>query len=109
MNEEQNFFWKNLREECNNMDNPQNIHFCTPDELQKYLENTGKEDLNFQAYPISGTPENFHFDGHEEIVTRERDGFSFETMEDFLCYTFQCDTEGYTHTEYVDVKFNQQE
>jgi len=27
-------------------------------------------------------------------------------VDDFLCYAFQCDTEGYTHTEYVDVKFN---
>ena len=89
------------------MDKCHNIRFRTPDELQKYLDNTGKHDLYFRAYPISGTPETFHFDGHEKVVvTRQRDGFSFETVDDFLCYAFQCDTEGYTHTEYVDVKFN---
>ena len=91
------------------MDNPKNIRFRTLEDLQKYIDNTGKQDLNFRAYPISGAPETFHFDCHEKVVTRERDGFSFETMEDFLCYAFQCDTEGYTHTEYVDVNFNQRE
>ncbi|OPX92397.1 MAG: hypothetical protein A4E53_00515 [Pelotomaculum sp. PtaB.Bin104] len=109
MNEKHVSFGKKSVNEHHNMDRAQSIRFRTPDDLQMYLERVGKQDLNFQACPISGTPENFHFNSHEQVVTRERDGFSFDTMDDFLCYTFQCDREGYSRTEYIDVKFNQPE
>ncbi|AGL03451.1 hypothetical protein [Desulfoscipio gibsoniae] len=78
------------------------IRFRTPEQLQGYLERAGNAEFNFRAYPISGSPETFHYSGEEKVVTRENDRKSFDNLEDFTCYTFQCDAEGYSHTEYVD-------
>lgn len=80
------------------------IRFRTPDQLQGYLERAGDVELSFRAYPISGTPETFHYSGREKAVTREKDQRSFDSLEDFTCYAFQCDVEGYSHSEYVDVE-----
>lgn len=80
------------------------IRFRKMEELQNYLESVGDGKLDFRAYPISGAPENFHYNGHKKTVTREQDGTTFDNVEDFLCYAFQCDLEGYTHTEHVDIK-----
>jgi len=78
------------------------IRFRTPDQLQGYLERAGNAEFNFRAYPISGSPETFHYSGGEKAVTRDTDWKSFDSLGDFTCYAFQCDTEGYSHTEYVD-------
>lgn len=37
-------------------------------------------------------------------MRRQKDRRTFDSVEDFLCYAFQCDAEGYSHTEYVDVE-----
>lgn len=83
---------------------PQKPHlrFRTPDQLQDYLEKAGNAELSFRAYPIAGDPETFHYNGGEKAVTRETDRRYFDSLEDFICYAFQCDVEGYAHTEYVD-------
>jgi hypothetical protein len=38
------------------------------------------------------------------VVTRENDGRAFDSLDDFICYAFQCDAEGYPNTEYVDLE-----
>ncbi|AQS58902.1 hypothetical protein [Desulforamulus ferrireducens] len=86
------------------MQHQESIRFTTLDEFAQYLENLGKGQLDFTAYPIAGEPESFHYDGVEQIVTRQPDGKTFDNVEDFLRYAFQCDPEGYANTEYVDVK-----
>ena len=86
------------------MPKQEKIRFTTLNEFAQYLENIGAGQLAFTAYPISGSSEVFHYNGHEQLVTRESDGKFFDNVEDFLCYAFQCDQEGYTHTEYVDIK-----
>jgi len=78
------------------------FRFRTPDQLQGYLERAGNAEFDFRAYPISGSPETFHYSGVEKTVTRKTDRRSFDSLGDFTCYAFQCDTEGYSHTEYVD-------
>ncbi|MDD2498799.1 MAG: hypothetical protein PHT78_00725 [Desulfitobacteriaceae bacterium] len=78
------------------------IRFRTREKLQSYLERSGKNELNFRAYPISGEPETFHCSGGN--VFRETDGKSFDSIGNFTSYAFQCDEEGYTHTEYVDLE-----
>ncbi len=70
--------------------------------LQEYLAKSGDSGVDFSAHPISGEPESFHFDKEEEIITRKKDGHQFE-MGEFVSYAFQCDPEGYSHTEYVDI------
>ncbi len=85
------------------MPEQEKIRLTTLDEFAQYLENRGPGQLDFTAYPISGNPEAFHYDGQEQLVTRVSDGKSFDNVEDFLRYAFQCDQEGYTHTEYVDI------
>ena len=80
------------------------IRFTTLGEFAQYLENVGDGELTFRAFPISGTPEEFYYKGHEKAVIRSRDQTIFDNVEDFLCYAFQCDQEGYTHTEYVDIE-----
>ncbi|MBO8137858.1 MAG: hypothetical protein H0Z40_06960 [Desulfotomaculum sp.] len=80
------------------------LRFRTLQAFQKYLGKIGDGKVDFYAYPISGSPERFHYDGHEKVVRREKDGRLFDNVEDFLCYAFQCDREGYSHTEYVDIK-----
>ncbi|MBM7856165.1 hypothetical protein JOC37_002598 [Desulfohalotomaculum tongense] len=80
------------------------IRFRALDDFQRYLEKVGDGRLDFRAYPVSGSPENFHYDGREKAVTREKDGRMFDSVEDFLCYAFQCDDEGCSHTEYVDIE-----
>ncbi|MCL6638496.1 MAG: hypothetical protein K6T80_02280 [Firmicutes bacterium] len=80
------------------------IRFRTPEALQEYLEGIKEEGFLFRARPISGRPETFLFNGREKVVTRERDQSTFDSMDDFLCYAFQCDREGYSHTEYVDIE-----
>ena len=81
------------------------IRFRTPDELKGYLEAAGvAAELAFRAHPIAGMPETFIYHGRDKVVVRNKDGRSFDSLEDFTCYAFQCDVEGYTHTEHVDVE-----
>ena len=80
------------------------IRFQTPEQLQSYLERAATAELNFRAYPISGEPETFHYNSAEKEVSGETDGRSFDNLSDFICYAFQCDSEGYARTEYVDVE-----
>lgn len=70
--------------------------------LQEYLAKSGNGQVDFSAHPISGEPERFHLDKEDEIVTRKKDGRQFEIGQ-FVSYAFQCDPEGYSHTEYVDI------
>jgi hypothetical protein len=79
------------------------IRFHTPEQLQSYLEGAGNAEFSFRAYPISGEPETFHYSSGA-AVTRETDGKSFDSLDDFTCYAFQCDIEGYANTEYVDLE-----
>lgn len=89
-------------------DNKEFIRCRTPENLRHYLSGSGLERLYFSAHPIAGNPENFHYDQNEGIVTRAGDGHTFE-LDEFLCYAFQCDAEGYSHTEYVDIVPGRQE
>lgn len=89
----------------NKYGSPKNqIRFQTPEQLQSYLERAASTELNFRAYPISGAPETFHYSIDEKAITREDDGRSFDDLSDFIGYAFQCDSEGYPRTEYVDVE-----
>ena len=74
------------------------------DELAQFLDNVGNAELNFKAIPISGAPEEFHYNGHEQSIIRQKDQKRFDNVEDFIGYAFQCDPEGYSHTEYIDVE-----
>lgn len=80
------------------------IRIKTPEQLQDYLERHGDAEFSFRAYPISGEPETFHYNNWEKLVTRETDGRAFDNLDDFICYAFQCDIEGYANTEYVDLE-----
>jgi hypothetical protein len=82
---------------------PQKPHilFRTPEQLQRYLEGAGSAELRFRAYPISGEPETYNYSSGEKTVTRETDGMSFDSLDDFNCYAFQYDPEGYPSTEHV--------
>ncbi|HHU85915.1 MAG: hypothetical protein ACOX86_09585 [Pelotomaculaceae bacterium] len=82
---------------------PQKPHilFRTPEQLQRYLEGAGSAELRFRAYPISGEPETYNYSSGEKTVTRETDGMSFDSLDDFTCYAFQYDPEGYPSTEHV--------
>lgn len=82
----------------------QRIRFHTPEDLEDCLKKSGKQEIVFKVYPISGKPESFRYEGTEKIVIRLEDGSFFDNMEDFLGYTFQCDSEGYPNTEYIDVE-----
>jgi len=84
-------------------DQPLRYRFHTLEEFRSYLENAGDGEFDFSAIPIFGAPENYHYNGHEKVVTRKKDCQIFDNVDDFLCYAFQCDPEGYAHTEYVDV------
>ncbi len=77
--------------------------FNTLDDLRGYLENPARQEFVFMVYPISGKPETFSYNSLSKVVTNLEDGSSFDNMEDFLGYAFQCDREGYPNTEYVDV------
>lgn len=81
------------------------IRFRKPDELQDYLENAEEEELIFSAIPFSGEPETFRYNSRERAIVRTEDGALFDSVADFICYAFQCDSEGYPRTEYVDVVF----
>ena len=81
-----------------------NIRFRTLEDLEDYLVKSGKQEIVFKAYPISGEPESFRYEGTEKTVIRLEDGSLFDNMEDFLHYAFQCDNEGYPNTEYIDVE-----
>lgn len=86
----------------NNSQQP-NIRFRSLDQLEGYLERAGDTDLSFRLYPISGSPETFRYTGRDKTITRMDDsGRTFDSLRDFSCYVFQCDDEGYSHTEYVD-------
>lgn len=87
-----------------NLNGRQYIRVRTLDDLEAFLENSGKQELTFKTYPISGNPEIFRYNRNGKVVTRLEDGSSFDNMEDFLCYVFQCDVEGYSNTEYIDVQ-----
>jgi len=87
----------------NKSESQKHIRFQAPEQLQSYLEKAAKAEFSFRAYPISGEPETFRYSRGENIV-RETDGRSFDSLGDFICYTFQCDSEGYARTEYVDIE-----
>lgn len=72
-------------------------------DMANLLEKAGSG-LDFKAYPIAGEPETFHYDQSQQSVTRTKDGQLFDNIEDFICYCFQCDPEGYSHTEHIDVE-----
>ena len=93
----------NQDKSCPSRDGQPCTRFHTPDELREYLEHADQQEIVFRAYPIAGEPETFRYLNHEQTVVRSKDGRTFDSMEDFLCYTFQCDPEGYSGTEYVDV------
>ncbi|MDD4238638.1 MAG: hypothetical protein PHT62_08790 [Desulfotomaculaceae bacterium] len=80
------------------------IRFHTPEQLQCYLERAGTAEISFRAYPTSGEPETYNYSSREKAVSRESDGRSFDSLDDFTCYAFQCDIEGYANTEYVDLE-----
>lgn len=77
--------------------------FNTPEQLLSYLHRADDHRVTFQAYPISGEAETFRCQGGG-IVVRKADGKSFKSLDDFVCYAFQCDSEGYSRTEHVDVE-----
>ncbi len=77
--------------------------FRTPDQLRRYLDNLSEPEVDLKAYPISGEPEVFRYFHHEQVVTRDKDGRTFNSVDDFLNYAFQCDAEGYPFTEHVDI------
>lgn len=79
-----------------------NIRFRTLDQLEGYLERADDAEFSFRLSPISGSPETFRYLGGEKTVIREKDSRVFDSLRDFSCYAFQCDGEGYSHTEYVD-------
>lgn len=74
------------------------------EELYDYLQKAGDRKMHFRAYPISGQPEDFLYDGSEKLVIRIKDNRYFDNLEDFVCYCFQCDQEGYSHTEHIQVE-----
>lgn len=80
------------------------IRLTTVGEMAQYLANLGDKDQYFRAIPISGAPEKFLYQGQAKAVLREKDQRLFDNVEDFICYAFQCDPEGYSHTEYVDLE-----
>lgn len=86
----------------NKYGSPKTRRFRTQDQLQGYLERAGNAEFSFRVYPISGEPETFHYSGKEKTVTRENDRRLFDSLGDFIGYAFQNDSEGYSHTEYVD-------
>lgn len=77
------------------------IRFQTPEQLQSFLENESNEDYNFRIYSISGKTDTFRYNINENIVEKS-DGSPFEDLGGFICYAFQCDSEGYSGTEYAD-------
>jgi hypothetical protein len=79
------------------------VRLHTPHEMREYLQRSDQQELVFRAYPIEGEPEDFRYLNHEQTVIRLKDGRTFDSMEDFFCYAFQCDAEGYPNTEYVDL------
>jgi hypothetical protein len=83
-------------------DNNEFIRCRTPENLLEFLAGHGRDGVVFSAHPVAGEPESFRYDPGDGIVTRKKDGRSFE-IDQFLCYAFQCDVEGYSHTEYVDI------
>ncbi|KAF1085696.1 hypothetical protein SPSYN_01842 [Sporotomaculum syntrophicum] len=78
------------------------LRFKTRDQLQSYLARAGHAEFDFRTHPIFGAPENFHYSGREKVITRENDQKFFDSLDDFTCYAFQCDAEGYSNTEYID-------
>jgi len=78
------------------------VRFRTSDQLQGYLARSDNAEFDFSLYPIAGSPETFHYSGGDQVVTRVTDQRSFDSLEDFICYAFQCDAEGYSNTEHVD-------
>ncbi|MDD2359749.1 hypothetical protein [Syntrophaceticus schinkii] len=54
--------------------------------------------MALKAYPLSGEPETFRYHQNEQVVTRNKDGRTLDSMDDFFCYAFQCDAEGYPGT-----------
>lgn len=79
------------------------ICFNTPEELRSYLQKADDSRVTFRAYPISGDTETFRCQGGGRIV-RKPDGKTFHSLDDFVCYAFQCDAEGYSHTEHMDLE-----
>jgi len=79
------------------------IRLRTPQELREFLQRIDQVELVFRAYPIAVEPEDFRYLDHEQTVVRLKDGRTFNILEDFICYAFQCGAEGYPRTEYIDV------
>lgn len=77
------------------------LRFNTPDDLLVFLAGKRNSEFSFRAVPISGEPETFHY--QDDMVVRQPDGKTFIELDDFICYVFQCDAEGYARTEHVDV------
>jgi hypothetical protein len=69
------------------------IRFHTPDELERFLKGT-KFNIVFSAIPISGEPETFCYDFEEDTVIASNRAL-FDSIDDFISYAFQCDSEGY--------------
>ncbi|HRY13674.1 MAG TPA: hypothetical protein P5309_08885 [Syntrophomonadaceae bacterium] len=78
------------------------FRFNTPDDLLSFLTSNRDSEFSFRAVPIAGAPEMFYY--HNDKVVREPDGKSFTSMDEFTCYVFQCDAEGYARTEHVDLE-----
>jgi len=79
------------------------IRLRTPQELREFLQRIDQVELVFRACPIAVEPEDFRYLDHEQTVVRLKDGRTFDSLEDFICYAFQCGAEGYPRTEYIDV------
>jgi len=79
------------------------IRLRTPKNCGSSCSGLTKWKLVFRAYPIAVEPEDFRYLDHEQTVVRLKDGRTFDSLEDFICYAFQCGAEGYPRTEYIDV------
>ncbi|MFX4261770.1 hypothetical protein ACOBQJ_06185 [Pelotomaculum propionicicum] len=78
------------------------IRFHTLENLDNFFKESKRQELIFKAHPISGSPERFRYDSGGKAVSSLEDGARFDSMEDFYRYVFQCDSEGYPNTEYID-------
>lgn len=80
------------------------IRFHTLENLDNFFKESKSRELVFKAYPISGSPERFRYDSGGKVVSSLEDGARYDSMEDFYRYVFQCDSEGYPNTEYIDLE-----
>lgn len=78
------------------------LRFRTLDELEGHLERAGGVNFSFRVIPIAGRPETYRYRGEEQSLTGVNTRRRFDSPRAFACYAFQCDAEGYSHTEHVD-------